>query len=138
MYCDPPYEGCTAYPGLPAFDHAELWATMREWSKRNVVLISEYRAPADFVCIASAPKPSSLAGGDRQTVRTERLFCHISVLPRLKPPLAPPPVAAPPLAAPPVASPPLAAPHVASPPLASPPVALPPERVRKMLRRLLK
>ena len=79
VYCDPPYEGCTSYPGLPAFDHAAFWATMREWSQRSVVLISEYRAPADFVCIASAPKPSSLAGGDRQTVRTERLFCHASV-----------------------------------------------------------
>jgi hypothetical protein len=90
---------------------------MREWSQRSVVLISEYRAPDDFVCITSAPKPSSLTGGDRQTVRTERLFCHASVHPRLLPPLAPAaslPVAAPPLAAPPVASPPLA-PPVASP-----------------------
>lgn len=89
VYVDPPYEGRTAYEGVPPFDHEAFWRTMREWSKVCVVLISEYRAPADFVGIASTSKPSCFAGGEHQTLRTERLFAHISALPRLPPRLRP-------------------------------------------------
>ena len=51
---------------------------MRAWSRDNVVLVSEYAAPPDFVCVASRPKPSCLAGGHKQTPRVERLFVHES------------------------------------------------------------
>ena len=93
VYVDPPYEGRTAYEGVPPFDHEAFWRTMREWSTRCVVLISEYRAPADFVLITSQSKPSSFAGGAHQTTRTERLFAHASTLPRLPPRLRPSPEA---------------------------------------------
>ena len=90
IYCDPPYarfeRRATQY-GV-AFDTETFWVTMREWSKYNVVFISEYQSPPDFVCIASHSKPCTLAGGHRQIQRTERLFTHVSTLPRLNPRIA--------------------------------------------------
>ena len=68
------------------FDSAALWQTAREWSRRGaVVLVSEYNAPPDFATVATQSKSSTLAGGDKQTPRTERLFAHTSCLPRLPP-----------------------------------------------------
>ena len=79
VYCDPPYENTTGYTTAP-FDHAAFWETVREWSRDNVVLVSEYAAPPDFACVAQRAKPSCLAGGHRQTPRVERLFVHESQL----------------------------------------------------------
>ena len=81
VYCDPPYEGTTGYKGAGVFDHSAFWETMREWSRDNIVLVSEYTAPPDFVSVAECPKQSCLAGGHRQTARVERLFAHESLLP---------------------------------------------------------
>ena len=81
VYCDPPYQGTTGYKGTPQFDHAAFWQTVREWSRDNTVLVSEYVAPPDFACIAHRPKQSCLAGGHRQTPRVERLFVHETLLP---------------------------------------------------------
>ena len=53
-----------------------VWQTVREWSEDNAVFVSEYAAPPDFVCVAERAKPSCLAGGHRQSPRTERLFTH--------------------------------------------------------------
>ena len=55
IYCDPPYEK-TKYPikyrrgvkNYDTFDNEEFWNIMREWSKDNVVIISETHAPSDF------------------------------------------------------------------------------------------
>jgi site-specific DNA-adenine methylase len=80
VYCDPPYQGTTGYKGTPPFDHAAFWQTVRDWSADNVVLVSEYAAPGDFVCVASKVKASCLAGGHKQTPRVERLFIHESRL----------------------------------------------------------
>ena len=81
VYCDPPYQGTTGYKGSDPFDHAAFWQTVREWSRHNTVLVSEYTAPPDFTCLATMPKPSCLAGGHKQSPRVERLFCHESLLP---------------------------------------------------------
>lgn len=78
VYCDPPYQGTTRYKGTEPFDHGAFWETVRDWSRDNVVLVSEYAAPPDFVCVASRPKPSCLAGGHKATPRVERLFVHES------------------------------------------------------------
>lgn len=50
IYCDPPYKGTTQYDKaiVGEFNHDEFWDVMREWSKSNTVLISEYEAPEDF------------------------------------------------------------------------------------------
>lgn len=86
IYLDPPYANTTGYGGTPRFDSAALWQTAREWSRRGaVVLVSEYNAPPDFATVATQSKSSTLAGGDKQTPRTERLFAHTSCLPRLPP-----------------------------------------------------
>ena len=53
IYCDPPYLGNT-YQQVTSyfkFDHDKFWELMRQWSKKNIVIISEYSAPEDFVCI---------------------------------------------------------------------------------------
>jgi len=51
VYCDPPYEGTTKYKDN--FDHEKYWDWVREISKRNFVVCSEYNAPDDFQCIWS-------------------------------------------------------------------------------------
>lgn len=73
VYCDPPYAGTTGYSS--GVSHDEFWETMREWSKDNVVLVSEYKAPRDFVCVASARKRSFISRGEE---RRECLFAHRS------------------------------------------------------------
>lgn len=49
IYCDPPYLNNnfnTKY--FSFFDHDKFWQIMRDWSKHNIVVISEYTAPKDF------------------------------------------------------------------------------------------
>lgn len=52
IYCDPPYRGNNLTNSLfRTFDHDKFWNVMREWSKHNVVVISESSAPPDFKVI---------------------------------------------------------------------------------------
>ncbi|EMQ1359284.1 DNA adenine methylase [Clostridioides difficile] len=51
IYCDIPYEGTTQYGTSKRFNHLEFWGWVRNMSKNNIVLISEYNAPDDFKCI---------------------------------------------------------------------------------------
>jgi site-specific DNA-adenine methylase len=49
IYCDPPYKDNkiqSVY--FKHFDHEHFWKTMREWSKQNIVIVSERKAPKDF------------------------------------------------------------------------------------------
>lgn len=48
IYCDPPYRGTTAYGFVGKFDSELFWNKVRELSKNNIVLVSEYDAPDDF------------------------------------------------------------------------------------------
>lgn len=85
IYCDPPYANTTTYMKnneTNDFDSAEFWQVMREWSKDNYVFISEYKAPKDFKCVASADKQSTLSTKER-TTRREKLFVHRSVYDRI-------------------------------------------------------
>lgn len=50
IYCDPPYEGTTSYK-TGAFDHTKFWDWCRKMSEKNLVFISEYKAPDDFICV---------------------------------------------------------------------------------------
>ena len=45
IYCDPPYKDTTKYPIIGEFNTEEFWNVMRNWSKNNTVIISEYEAP---------------------------------------------------------------------------------------------
>jgi site-specific DNA-adenine methylase len=57
IYCDPPYKGNKLGDKnslFQNFNHDEFWETMRNWSKKNIVIISESSAPKDFKKIWSA------------------------------------------------------------------------------------
>ena len=77
IYCDPPYHKTQGY-GKETFCSAEFWEVMRDWSRNNIVFISEYDAPPDFKSVGCARKMCCLAGGQRQKQRTEKLFLHES------------------------------------------------------------
>jgi DNA adenine methylase len=79
IYCDPPYQGTTQYSKsiVGEFDTNEFWNIMREWSKDNIVLISEYNAPEDFECIWSQEVKLDIRDKNNQKQnRIEKLFKH--------------------------------------------------------------
>lgn len=50
IYSDPPYRNNKLSSKLfKNFDSDKFWQTMREWSKNNVVIISESSSPNDFI-----------------------------------------------------------------------------------------
>ena len=48
IYCDPPYQGTSGYK-TGTFDHEKFFDWGREQAKRNIVFVSEYNAPDDFI-----------------------------------------------------------------------------------------
>jgi DNA adenine methylase len=78
IYCDPPYAGTTGYKSR--FDSERFW----DWSRDQVklgheVLVSEYSAPEDFICLWEQPVKSSLSANGVSggcVTSTERLFVH--------------------------------------------------------------
>lgn len=78
IYCDPPYENTTKY-GNNTFNHEEFWQWVREVSKTNTVIVSEYNAPNDFKCIWEKEHKTSLDVGS-QKVRVEKMFMYDGVL----------------------------------------------------------
>ena len=75
IYCDPPYQGTTAYGAFSGFDHAKFWAAMRSWSKHSTVIVSEYSAPSDFECVLEIKKTNSMYHADgKQKKEIEKLF----------------------------------------------------------------
>ena len=55
IYCDPPYLNNKFHVGyFTGFDHDKFWQVMRNWSKNNIVVVSESTAPDDFRQIWSA------------------------------------------------------------------------------------
>jgi DNA adenine methylase len=74
VYADPPYfdNNYTGRNDFFKFDHKHFWNVMRQWSKKNLVFISEYSAPHDFVSVWE--KPVSI----NSKKRTEKLFMHKS------------------------------------------------------------
>ena len=51
IYCDPPYKGTTFYSKTPPINYEEYYNWVRELSKNNIVICSEYNMPDDFICI---------------------------------------------------------------------------------------
>src|SRR5665811_413022 len=50
IYCDPPYEGTTAYKD--GFNHVAFWQWCRDKANEgHIVFVSEYNAPKDFYCL---------------------------------------------------------------------------------------
>jgi DNA adenine methylase len=85
IYCDPPYKGTYSDVegyGKLNFDHEVFWQWCRDMrAKGNIVFVSEYNAPDDFVCVWQQEVKSSLsangkAGGSKKSI--EKLFVHES------------------------------------------------------------
>lgn len=74
IYCDPPYKNNTLENFFKNFDHDKFWNIMREWSKDNLVFISEYEAPSDFKCIWHKQFNSCFNGVIKNKI--ERLFIY--------------------------------------------------------------
>lgn len=77
IYCDPPYSGTKQY--ATDFDSETFWEWCRNIinEKENVkILVSEYSAPSDFVCIWSQVTQDKM--GSKQQNKVEKLFIHNS------------------------------------------------------------
>lgn len=74
IYCDPPYYNTQGY-STGEFDHERFWNVMREWSKNNLVFVSEETAPKDFCPVLSFRKRRTLDSRNRAN-STERLFVY--------------------------------------------------------------
>ena len=75
IYCDPPYKS-NDY-GQSDFFHfnTELfWDIMRDWSKYNIVIISEYTAPKDFKCVWK--NELNVIHHGKTNKKIEKLFIH--------------------------------------------------------------
>lgn len=77
IYCDPPYKGTKTYNTSKNFDHEQFYEWCREQVKHNVVFVSEYNAPDDFVEVWYQEVKSSLSangvcGGSKKSV--EKLY----------------------------------------------------------------
>ena len=74
IYCDPPYENTASYK-TGVFDHIKFWDWCRKMSKNNLVYVSEYKAPNDFICIWEGKSKTNL-NPQRKTATevTEKLF----------------------------------------------------------------
>ena len=79
IYCDPPYANTTGYNQGDRFDNNKFWSVMRQWSKKNIVFVSEYKAPPDFKCVACCKKYNQLSPTGNPSIRMERLFVHSSI-----------------------------------------------------------
>ena len=81
IYCDPPYQGTTQYGAFDGFNHELFWQTMRNWvNNGNTVVVSEYNAPEDFVCVKEMTSQMGLSVGNttNRLNRIEKLFMHNS------------------------------------------------------------
>ena len=77
IYCDPPYAGTTGYK-TGAFDSAAFWRKCRDLSADNLIFISEYEAPEDFIEVwRKDVKLEIRDGNNARKDRTEKLFTFI-------------------------------------------------------------
>ena len=73
IYCDPPYKDTSSY-SIGNFDCNKFWNIMRKWSKNNVVIISEFKAPKDFKCIWKRKRNLIIQTRNHNKTNTEKLF----------------------------------------------------------------
>lgn len=82
IYADKPYSTGKKYY-QQNFSEEEFWEKMSELSENNIVFISEYEAPEDFVSIYSIDITSGL-NKDTHVQKTEKLFVHKKILDKIK------------------------------------------------------
>ena len=77
IYCDPPYKGATKY-STGVFPYELFYDWCRKLSKNNVVLVSEYNMPNDFLCIWRKNTKVNVANyNGKQVERIEKLFIKL-------------------------------------------------------------
>jgi DNA adenine methylase len=90
VYCDPPYranalQSCNPNADIrgtfAGFDSDAFWDVARAWSRDNLVVVSEYEAPNDFVCVWERHFRSGFKATAERTPRVEKLFVHASRAP---------------------------------------------------------
>lgn len=75
IYCDPPYQSNKyTQSDFFNFDSDKFWDVMRKWSKSNIVVISERKAPDDFKKIWSMK--FSVTQNGKVNKQNECLFIH--------------------------------------------------------------
>lgn len=77
VYCDIPYESSKYEMYEDKFNHSLFWDWCSKTSTKNIVLISEYHAPEDFVCIFEKVLTTTFDNKGRKK-DTEKLFIHKS------------------------------------------------------------
>ncbi|MGG1671531.1 DNA adenine methylase [Paenibacillus sp. NRS-1783] len=73
IYCDPPYQGTTQYGTCKDFDYDKFWNWVRDMSRNNIVLVSEYNAPDDFAIVFEKTLTTTLDKNSRKK-DTEKLY----------------------------------------------------------------
>ena len=75
IYCDPPYANTSGYK-TGAFDHDKFFDWCREQAKRNIVFVSEYNAPDDFIEVWRGEIKTNFASSRTKATHNavERLF----------------------------------------------------------------
>lgn len=78
IYCDPPYFKSKPYKVslLGKFNHRTFWEWVNYQSKFNPVIISEYNAPRNYVCIWSKNGVKSTLNVEKVKISTEKLFIN--------------------------------------------------------------
>lgn len=80
IYCDPPYQNTKKYE--QSFNNDSFWDWCRNQIKLDNVrlLVSEYNAPDDFICVWSKEKKDGMANSlnKLQNIKVEKLFIHKS------------------------------------------------------------
>jgi site-specific DNA-adenine methylase len=78
IYCDPPYvNNGYQQSSFFHFDSKEFWDLMRDWSKDNIVVVSEYKTPKDFKMIWQSKNHVMHHG--KKNMKVEKLFVHSSL-----------------------------------------------------------
>jgi DNA adenine methylase len=83
IYCDPPYEGSSngfkLDQGVGTFSSDAFWIWARHMSRNNLVLVSEYDAPDDFIPIYQRKIRATCRRG-HDAAKKEFIFIHESWL----------------------------------------------------------
>lgn len=70
IYCDPPYKNTGKY--RMDFNYENFYSWCRK--QKELVIISEYNMPDDFICVAQREKRSLMCKDDKTIKKTEKLF----------------------------------------------------------------
>lgn len=75
LYCDPPYKETSGFDYCSQFSISEFWSWVRDISRSNIVLVSEYEAPEDFECVIEISTETHIRDNRNQRIdRCEKVF----------------------------------------------------------------